>query len=158
MEPHFASFGISGSQWAILHTLHRAEEEGLPEVRLTDISNRLLIRPPSVTGAVQRLRRMRLVTGGASQTDQRAKSINLTSTGRQLVERVFERHGEQIRSVLGCLTEREQAQLARLLARLGSHLGEMIEEGPAAAAAATGSPNGDHDVGSTGASARRTKT
>ena len=45
MEPHFARFGISGSQWGVLRTLHRAqEEEGLVDLRLIDLGDRLLIR------------------------------------------------------------------------------------------------------------------
>src|SRR5437588_12552015 len=61
MEPYFARFGISGSQWAVLRTLLRAEAEGRKQLRLTDLGNRLLIRPPSVTGVVDRLQRMGLV-------------------------------------------------------------------------------------------------
>src|SRR6516165_1881415 len=61
MQSHFARFGISGAQWGVLRNLHRAEQEGLPGLRLTDLSDRLLIRPPSVTGAVDRLERAGLV-------------------------------------------------------------------------------------------------
>ena len=50
MQPYFARFGITGSQWGILRTLHRAEREGLPSLRVTDLSDRLLVRPPSITG------------------------------------------------------------------------------------------------------------
>src|SRR5262245_55410997 len=61
MLPYFARFGISGSQWGVLRQLHRAEQEGLHGLRLTDLSERLLIRPPSVTGVVDRLERAGLV-------------------------------------------------------------------------------------------------
>src|SRR5436309_9189942 len=57
MQHYFARFGISSSQWGLLRTLHRAEEDGQSRLRLTDLSDRLLIRPPSVTGAVDRLER-----------------------------------------------------------------------------------------------------
>src|ERR1700738_5146999 len=71
--PYFARFGISAAQWGILRQLHRAEQEGLAGLRLTDLSERLLIRPPSVTGVVDRLERVGLVQRGAVSSDLRAK-------------------------------------------------------------------------------------
>ena len=44
MHPYFARFGITGSQWGVLRNLHRAQEEGLPRLRLTELGERLLIR------------------------------------------------------------------------------------------------------------------
>src|SRR5438876_10981796 len=93
MQPYFARFGISGAQWGVLRNLQRAEAEGLPGLRLTDLSERLLIRPPSVTGVVDRLERGGLVERGGSLTDLRTKRVSLTPRGRQLVEDVMQDHG-----------------------------------------------------------------
>src|SRR5207247_10326817 len=76
MQPYFAQFGISGAHWGVLRNLHRAEEEGLPGLRLTDLSDRLLIRPPSVTGVVDRLERAGLVSRGESTIDLRSKVVS----------------------------------------------------------------------------------
>src|SRR6266852_1954160 len=119
MQPYFARFGISGSQWGVLRNLHRAEQEGLPGLRLTDLSERLLIRPPSVTGVVDRLERGGLVVRGSSPTDLRAKRVSLTPQGRRLIDRVLQNHGRQLERVMGGLTGEEQAELHRLLTRLG---------------------------------------
>src|SRR5438445_7501536 len=86
MQPYFAQFGISGSQWGVLRNLHRAVQEGVAGLRLTDLSERLLIRPPSVTGVVDRLERAGLVVRDGSPTDLRSKRVNLTERGRQIVE------------------------------------------------------------------------
>lgn len=61
MEPFFASYGISGAQWGILAVLHRSECDGEPALRLTDLGERLIIRPPSVTTVIDRLEKMGLV-------------------------------------------------------------------------------------------------
>ena len=122
MEPYFARFGISGSQWAVLRTLHRAEEDGLTRLRLSELGDRLIVRPPSVTGAIDRLQRMGLVARTASTTDQRVKHVGLTGAGRQLVRRVLAHHPAQIRSVLAGLDTDEQEQLHGLLDRLSDHL------------------------------------
>ena len=49
MEPYFSRFGISGSQWGVMRSLWFADQVGESSVRVTDLSDRLLIRPPSVT-------------------------------------------------------------------------------------------------------------
>ena len=130
MEPHFARFGISGSQWSVLRTLHRSEVDGHPALRQTDLGDRLVVRPASVTGVVDRLQRMGLVDRAASAADHRAKIVSLTESGRDLVARVLQHHPAQMRRVLDGLNDPEQTQLQRLLDRLSSHL-ETLAEAPA---------------------------
>jgi DNA-binding MarR family transcriptional regulator len=132
MQGYFAQFGISGSQWGTLRNLHRAEQEGLPGLRLTDLSDRLIIRPPSVTGVVDRLERAGLVVRDGSPTDLRAKQVSLTPKGRQLVERVLTFHGDQIDTVLGAFNPDEQSEFHRLLGRLGQHLESLLARGAGA--------------------------
>jgi DNA-binding MarR family transcriptional regulator len=127
MEPYFAHFGVSGAQWGVLRTLQRLEDDGEPEPRLTDLGHHLLVRPPSMTGVIDRLERLGLVRRSASATDQRAKHVSLTQAGRALVERVLERHHAQINAVLGGLGPDEQSQLQVLLSRLETHLQSMAE-------------------------------
>src|SRR5947209_2656916 len=121
MQPYFGRFGITGSQWGILRTLHRAEREGLPSLRVTDLSDRLLVRPPSVTGAVDRLERAGLVSRDASPDDLRAKEVRLTPRGRRRLDEILAVHADQVDQVLGGLSRAEQAKLQRLLNRLGEH-------------------------------------
>src|SRR5437588_1366986 len=132
MHTYFAQFGISGSQWGVLRNLHRAEEQGLPGLRLTDLSERLLIRPPSVTGVVDRLERAELVVRDGSPFDMRAKQVALTPKGRELVERILAVHGRQIDTVLGVLSVPQQTELHRLLSRLEQHLEGVLAKGAAA--------------------------
>ena len=129
MQPYFSRFGITGSQWGVLHALHRAEADGLPGLRLTDLSERLIIRPPSVTGVIDRLERLALVVREAVAGDLRAKQVRLTPQSRQLIDRVLVGHAAQIDAVLGGLTDGDHAELHRLLESLNSHLESMAEVG-----------------------------
>jgi DNA-binding MarR family transcriptional regulator len=131
MQPYFARFGITGAQWGVLRNLHRAEQEGLPGLRLTDLSERLVIRPPSVHGVVDRLERFRLVSRGGTPTDLRAKQVSLTLKGRSLVQEVLAVHEAQIKMVMGGLSPDEQTELHRLLQVLGKHLEAVLEDGNA---------------------------
>ena len=130
MQTHFAKFGISGAQWGVLRHLHRAEEDGERGLRMTDLGERLLIRPPSVTGVVDRLERAGLLGRKGSPSDQRAKLVVLTAAGRHLVRRVLTVHERQIETVLGGLAANEQAALLHYLARLGRHLEHLLAPGP----------------------------
>jgi len=129
MQPFFARFGITGAQWGVLRVLHRAELEGRPGLRLTDLSERLLIRPPSVTGVVDRLERARLVARADSADDLRAKQVALTPRGRQLVAHMTELHGEHVGAVMEALTPAELGQLHDLLLRLEGHLDGLLSNG-----------------------------
>ena len=122
MEPFFAKFGISGAQWGVLRALGGAQDDGEPGLRLTDIGDRLLIRPPSVTGVIDRLERMGLVERTSSAQDMRAKHVRLTPAGRQLFGRVKEDRKAKVSDILGGLTPKEQSDLNVLLRRLGGHL------------------------------------
>jgi len=126
MQPYFAQFGISGSHWGVLRNLHRAEQEGLPGLRLTDLSERLLIRPPSVTGVVDRLERAGLVNRGGSTIDLRSKMVSLSPEGRQLMARILGGHGRHIERVMAGLNEDERETLHALLERLGNHLASLL--------------------------------
>lgn len=126
MQPYFARFGISGSQWGILRNLHRAEEEGPRGLRLSELSQRLLIRPPSVTGLVDRLVRAGLVARDGSTADLRVKEVQLTRIGRRLVERVLEGHQNQVDILLAGLGDDDQKDLMRLLSKWRDHLDNVL--------------------------------
>src|ERR1700730_4669134 len=85
------------------------------------------IRPPSVTGIVDRLEKMRLIVRRASTTDLRAKEVALTDEGRRLVEKVLQVHDGQITRVMSGLGQKEQEDLYRLLSRLGEHFECMAD-------------------------------
>jgi DNA-binding MarR family transcriptional regulator len=129
MQPYFARYGITGAQWGVLRNLRRAELEGERALRLTDLSDRLLIRPPSATSVVDRLERAGLVARADSVSDLRTKQIALTTRGRQLVERVLTVHEAQIDGVMNGLTATEQVKLQKLLRELEKHLDKLVADG-----------------------------
>ena len=127
MTPYFAAFGISGAQWGALRCLYRAQQENQESVTVTELSQRLLIRPPSVTGVVDRLVRDGLVSREAKATDMRVRQIRLTNKGRQIDEQVLQGHAGQIRRVMGGLTEAQQMQMHQLLLTLEGHLLDLLK-------------------------------
>jgi DNA-binding MarR family transcriptional regulator len=155
-EPHFSSYGIRPGQWGVLRSLHRRELQGLGPPRLTDLGSLLLIRPPSVTGVVDRLERSRLVAKIPSSEDQRIKHVTLTDAGRRLVERALVSHPEWIVSLMSGLERREHASLLQLLRKVTAHLAILVEHG-SEAHATRARASGDGDGADSGASSQLSK-
>jgi DNA-binding MarR family transcriptional regulator len=124
-EPFFGRFGISASHWGVLRSLHRAELEGSEWLRLTDLGNRLVIRPPSVTGVVDRLQKMGLLERTNLPDDRRAKRVSLTPAGREKVQQVLAEMPKQQESIVDCLSQAQRVELKDLLGTLESRLQVM---------------------------------
>ena len=121
MTPHFARFGITGAQWAVLRALQRAKNEGLDGLRPSSLGERLLVKKPSVTGVVERLRQAGWVATKEGEEDHRSKKIMLTAEGRRLMRRVLKHHPTHQRKMLACLNLSERRQLERLSQKLATH-------------------------------------
>ncbi|MCE9553223.1 MAG: MarR family transcriptional regulator [Planctomycetes bacterium] len=126
MHPYFQKFGVTPSQWGMLRTLWRAEKAGEPGLRLTDLSDRLLVRPPSVTATVARLRRASLVRRERIAGDGRAWLIQLTLKGRRLVQRVLRGHERQLRLLLDGLSTSQQEGMMQIMRQWSEHLERMM--------------------------------
>ena len=125
-DPYFAQFGISASQWGILRVLQRAAIKGETELPLKEVSERLLIQPPSVTGVVDRLERQGFVKRSPSKTDLRVRHLSLTPQGQKLMAKVLEGHGQRIQSLFAGLQPHEQETMLGLLKRMEAHLHTVI--------------------------------
>jgi DNA-binding MarR family transcriptional regulator len=128
-QTYFARFGLSGSQWNVLRCLQRSEEEGREGLRLTDLSERLLIRPPSVTGLIDRLERAGLVLREGSRTDMRAKQVALTPKGREVIEQALTAQEIHVEGGLGVLSASEANEFHCLLSGFRQHLEALLSRG-----------------------------
>jgi DNA-binding MarR family transcriptional regulator len=127
MQPYFQRFGVTASQWGMLRTLYRALQSGEEGLRLTDLSDRLLVRPPSVTSAVARLRRAALISREPTPDDRRSWLIRLTPKGLHLVERVLEEHQSQLQRLLSGLDASQQDSLFQLMRQWSAHLQRLAD-------------------------------
>jgi DNA-binding MarR family transcriptional regulator len=128
MDPYFAQLGVSGAQWSILWTLYGLERRGVAGVRAKDLSEHMLIRPPSVTTLLDRLERQELVVRTGDRGDQRCRVVSLTRRGRSLITRSSRSHGRRIDRLLGGLSAAGQLRLHRLLERAARGMEQMAEE------------------------------
>lgn len=143
MGPYFERHGISSAQWAVLRALERAESRGFRHLRATELSNWLLVRPPSITNIVARLRRAGYIRQQVNPDDHRVKQLSLTANGRRLVSDVLAGHVERIDFVLSPLDDPARSQLASLLERVADHLEQLTDADDAPMASSAGSESAD---------------
>lgn len=80
LEPH----GLNTAQWIILGVL--GERPG--ELRITDVATHLRVEDPLVTNLVRSLVNSGLVKSNPHRRDKRARVLELTAKGGQLVAKV----------------------------------------------------------------------
>lgn len=126
MEAYFQRKGLSGAQWGVLRTLHRAEAEGIRGLTPGELGRRMIVKAPSVTGVIDRLERSGHVERIPSPTDLRSKLVRLTREGRALLEGVLKHHPAQMKKVLGVFSSAERAAFLKLISKLETHLDAIV--------------------------------
>lgn len=82
------------------------------------LASKILISSGSLTAAVDRLEQGGLVERREVAHDRRSKAVHLTPEGRDLIERLFEKHASDMEEVFRGLDQSERSRLASLLSRL----------------------------------------
>lgn len=122
MTPFFESHGVSTSQWVILHMLKTRAEAGEPDVRLVDLSRRLVVRQPSLSPVINRLVALGFVERVAPAGDRREHRVRLSVVGRRMLGQMARAHRKRQSEVVGVWSEGEKRQVVGLLGSLLQNL------------------------------------
>lgn len=122
VRAYFDQHGLSRSEFDVLATLRRS---GAP-YRLTpgELTAATMSSAATVSNRLNDLERRALVTRQVDPANRRSIQVSLTPAGLDLVDGIVEGHLANERTVLDGLTATEQAELARLLAKLLASLGD----------------------------------
>lgn len=108
--------GLRRGEFDVLATLRRSGDPyALPPAALAE---QLLITRAGLTARLDRLESAGLVARSPSPTDGRGKTVTLTASGRDLIERLLPGHVRRERELLAALTDEELRTLDDLLRRL----------------------------------------
>ena len=91
------------------------------------LGGKVLLTSGSITTAVDRLERRRLVERRGDGRDRRARIVHLTPAGRRLIRRAFAGHARDMESSAAALSARERSTLAKLLRKWGQDAEENKE-------------------------------
>src|SRR5499427_10333450 len=109
--------GLTMAQMVALHLLTH-----LGPVSVSSIAACLKLSPPATSHLVDRMVVAGLVGRTEDPIDRRHKRIEITSTGRELIEGTNERRTREFTRVLSSLTGEVQAQFGKVLARVVTEL------------------------------------
>lgn len=93
------------------------------------IGDKLSLASASITAAIDRLERRNLLKRTPSKTDRRAKVVELTTEGAELINTAFATHKVHMNSVAEVLTIEERETLLLLLKKLGKHAQNHAPDG-----------------------------
>jgi len=111
------SFDMGGSDFAVLELLlHKGE---LP---VNVIGKKVFLTSGSITSAVDRLERRKLIRRKNDPGDRRIKKVSLTARGRKLIASAFSDHRLVIERAVSSMSKTERATLIRLLKKLGKNV------------------------------------
>jgi DNA-binding MarR family transcriptional regulator len=116
IESVLAGHGLSRASWDVLAALRRVGEPY--RLSPTELYRSLMRTSGTITHRLHRLETKRLIRRCGDPEDGRAALVELTATGKRLVDRVAAEHLANERELLAGLTASERHELAGLLRTL----------------------------------------
>ena len=116
-------FGLTLGQFAVMEALYH--KGPLPLGRIGAL---LLVTAGNITYVVDQLERRGLVRRERRHGDRRIVYAALTAKGRAELDRIFPEHARFVASIFDTLDVDEQAQMRRLLKKLGFSVAKRMEK------------------------------
>jgi DNA-binding MarR family transcriptional regulator len=113
LAANFSRHDLEPWMYDVLATLRRSGEPY--ELTAGELLAQSMVTTGAITNRIDRLEARGLVARAPVPGDRRKVIVRLTATGLALVDEVVDGHLATERSILDALSERQQAELARLL-------------------------------------------
>ena len=114
--------GLGLSEFAVLEVLlHKG-----PQL-VNAIGKRVLLTSGSITAAVDRLESRKMVRRATDTNDLRARVVQLTESGRRVIEGAFRQHAIDMEETMAVLRSGERTELVRLLKKVGMWAAARLE-------------------------------
>jgi MarR family transcriptional regulator, 2-MHQ and catechol-resistance regulon repressor len=120
-ERSIANTGLCLTDFAALEALlHKGP------LTISEIQDKVMLASGSMTAAIDRLEKMKLVIRKSTAKDRRARVVQLTPEGRRVATASFEKHAKDLEQVVSILTEKDKTQLCESLKKLGLLAAERL--------------------------------
>jgi DNA-binding MarR family transcriptional regulator len=113
---------LTGPQLTVLKML-----EGVGDLSLSDLSDRIRAQNSTVTGIIDRMEREGLVVRARSTEDRRVVHIRLTDRGAKIAREIVVEPMEIFRSALESLTPGEMRDLLRILTKIARRVQSIVK-------------------------------
>lgn len=118
----FRQYGLTSSQYNILRIL-RGEGKPLP---CLEVADRMIQVVPAITGLIDRLEKLSMVTRHRCEKDRRVIYIEITDKALKLLDEMDEPVRDLHRELIGHLTKTELRELIRLLEKARAPLSDSM--------------------------------
>jgi DNA-binding MarR family transcriptional regulator len=116
-------FGTTLPRFDLMAQLER-HPEGL---KMNELSRLLMVTGGNVTAIVDQLEKEGLAERLDEPADRRAFRIRLTPTGEKTFAEMAREHEEWVVDLFSGVSRKDQDELLKLLAKVKSHAGEVVE-------------------------------
>lgn len=127
------SVQLTGPQLTVLKML-----EGLGDLSLTELSERIRAQNSTVTGIIDRMEREGLVLRARSTEDRRVVKIRLTEKGLRIAREVSVEPMEIFRGALDSLSVSEMRELLKILTKIARRVQSIVRREVPSSAAGSG--------------------
>ncbi|MEH7418891.1 MarR family transcriptional regulator [Neobacillus drentensis] len=116
--------GFNPSEFRVLFLIQRANENN-SEMKVSEISQKLRVTPPTVTQIINVLEKAGYIERTINPEDRRAVKISLTEEGLKATERARKKFTETFLGLVDYLGEKESDQLAELLFKVHEYFKQL---------------------------------
>ncbi len=117
-------FCIGKGLWLDTHAMEDGCMQNTHEMKVSEISRRLHVTPPTVTQLIKGLEANGLVERNLDQVDRRAVGIKLTEKGEKITRQAGDDFLASISGLIEYLGEGQSEQLAELLVKVSRYYNE----------------------------------
>src|SRR4029077_5504363 len=118
-----SALGLGSSDFAVLEVLlHKGPQP------VNVIGRKVLLTSGSITAAIDRLESRKLVRRTHDPKERRTRTVQLTGTGRHLIERAFQKHALDMEETMAVLRSGERVELVRLLKKVGMWAAARLDD------------------------------
>jgi MarR family 2-MHQ and catechol resistance regulon transcriptional repressor len=107
-------YGLNISEFGVLEALYHKGQ-----LTVKQVIEKVLIANSSMTYVLDILIKKNYITRKQSETDKRSFVLELTETGKKLMDKIFPLHEKNMRAILDCLNAEEEKTLQRALIKIG---------------------------------------
>ena len=86
---------------------------------ISQIQDKVLLASGSMTAAIDRLEKCKLVFRKSTSSDRRARIVELTQEGKRVAAEYFEKHAKDLEALMSVLSTEEKRQVYRSLKKVG---------------------------------------
>ncbi|MFC7363610.1 MULTISPECIES: MarR family winged helix-turn-helix transcriptional regulator [Bhargavaea] len=116
----FAEYGLNPTEFAVLELLYHRGRQPIQK-----IGSKILLASGSMTYVIDKLHKRGYLERTICETDRRVTFVDITAEGRELLDKIFPVHEENLHKLMEALSPEEKLAAIELLKKLGLSIKDL---------------------------------